>query len=100
MKRRVVFYTEEAGGDLDWVYDVIAEASGSIVTASRYEQRIRAFCDNLDYASERGQRRDDIRPGLRIVGFERRMSIAFEVGDERVTILRIFYGGADWERGL
>jgi len=38
--------------------------------------------------------------GLRVVGFERRVTIAFEVDDERVTILRIFYGGVDWERAL
>lgn len=100
MKRRVVSYTEDAAVDLDWIYDAVAEASGSIVTASRYEQRIRAFCDNLDLASERSQRRDDIRPGLRVVGFERRVSIAFDVGEESVTVLRIFYGGADWERAL
>jgi toxin ParE1/3/4 len=48
-------------------------------------------------ASERGRRRDDIRPGLRIIGFERRVTVAFAVEEERVVILRIFYGGRDWE---
>jgi plasmid stabilization system protein ParE len=41
--------------------------------------------------------RDDIRPGLRVVGFERRATIAFRVEDDRVTILRIFHGGRDWQ---
>jgi toxin ParE1/3/4 len=46
---------------------------------------------------ERGCRRDDIRPGLLIIGFERRFPVAFSVSHERVTILRLFYGW-DWER--
>ena len=96
MKRRLVIYTTDAGKDLDWIYDAIAGA-GSPVTASRYEQAIRAFCDGLDHASERGRRRDDIRRGLRIIGFERRATIALAVEEERVVILRIFYGGRDWE---
>jgi len=99
VKRRDVIYSAEAGDDLDWIYDAIAGA-GSPLTASKYEQRIRAFCEGLDYASERGRRRDDIRPGLRVVGFERRVTIAFIVEPKRVVILRIFYGGRDWEGDL
>lgn len=58
-------------------------------------ERIEAFCRRLDLASERGQRRDDVRPGLRITGFERRVTVAFRVGDSDVTILPLFYGGQD-----
>jgi toxin ParE1/3/4 len=47
-------------------------------------------------ASERGQLREDIRPGLRVAGFEHRVAIAFIVEDERVIILRVFYGGQNW----
>ena len=94
MKHRPVIYSAEAGNDLDRIYDTVAEAR-SPVTGSRYEQRIRTFCEGLDYASERGHRRDDIRPGLRIIGFERRVTVGFIVEPERVVILRIFYGGRD-----
>ena len=48
--------------------------------------------------SERGHRRDDVRPGLRIVRFERRVTVAFAVEVERVVVLRLFYGGRNWER--
>jgi toxin ParE1/3/4 len=51
-------------------------------------------------ASERGHLREDIRPGLRIVGFERRVTIAFTVTETRVTILRLFYAGKNWDRVL
>ena len=45
--------------------------------------------------SRAGTRRDHIRPGLRVIGFEARVAIAFHVGAEKVTIDRILYGGRD-----
>ncbi|WP_296746808.1 type II toxin-antitoxin system RelE/ParE family toxin [Mesorhizobium sp.] len=99
MKRRAVIYTADAGDDLDHIYDVVALAS-SATTADRYDSRIRAFCERLDYGSERGSRRDDVRPDLRIIGFERRITVAFVVEPERVVILRLFYGGANWSDDL
>ncbi|MGJ0502645.1 MAG: type II toxin-antitoxin system RelE/ParE family toxin [Methylocystis sp.] len=99
MKRREVEYALQADEDFGWLYDVIAEAS-SAMRALAYVERLRAFCDRLDYASERGTRRDDIRPGLRIIGFERRVTVAFTVEAERVVVLRLFYGGANWEDAL
>jgi toxin ParE1/3/4 len=40
---------------------------------------------------------DDLAPGLRVTGFERRVTILFTVTVEEVVILRVFYGGVDWE---
>lgn len=99
MKPREVIYAPEAGDDLDWIYNVIADATNP-VTANRYDRRIRAFCERLDVGSHRGALRGDIRADLRIVGFERRVTIAFAVDETRVVILRLFYGGADWEKTL
>jgi len=99
MRRRAVVYTTDAGDDLDHIYHIIAEAS-SPITADRYEARIRAFCERLEYGSERGTRRDDVRPDLRVIGFERRVTVAFVVEAERVVILRLFYGGANWSDEL
>ncbi|WP_020181112.1 type II toxin-antitoxin system RelE/ParE family toxin [Methylopila sp. M107] len=96
MKRRKVVYAAEAGDDLDWIYATVATASDP-VTANDYDRRIRSSCERLETASERGHRRDDIRPGLRIVGFEKRVTIAFAVEADTVLILRVFYGGVDWE---
>jgi toxin ParE1/3/4 len=39
-------------------------------------------------------------PGLRTVGFERRVTVAFSVEIEVVLIQRIFYGGQDWAAEL
>ncbi len=43
---------------------------------------------------------DDPRPGLRVMGFERRVLIGFLVGTGSVAILRILYGGRGVERAL
>jgi toxin ParE1/3/4 len=54
-------------------------------------------CESLKTLPIRGTQRDDIRSGLRVFGFRRRVSIAFEVTGEVVTILGIFYGGQNFE---
>ncbi len=51
-------------------------------------------------AGERGTRRDDIRPGMRVVGFKRRVTIAFHVEADTVVIERILYGGRNVEHIL
>jgi toxin ParE1/3/4 len=99
VRRRTVIYTEEAACDLDWIYDTVAVGSSPTI-AARYEASIREFCERLDFASERGSQRDDVRKGLRVIGFKRRVTIAFVVEADCVAILRIFYGGADWENEL
>ena len=99
MRRRAVVFAPEARDDLWRLYEGIATAAGMSI-ALAYIERIEMYCLGFDLASERGHMRDDIRPGLRIVGFERRVTIAFSVHDGRVTILRVFYGGQDWENAF
>lgn len=99
MTVRPVAFAPEAEADLIALYDWIAQAADP-VTALGYVERLEAFCQRLSLAPERGHRRDDIRPGLRITGFERRVTIAFVAEPGRVAILRLFYGGRDWEREL
>ena len=50
----------------------------------------------------RGTRRDDIRPSLRITNYKQRAVIAFAVDDAAlmVTIIGIYYGGQDYEAAL
>jgi plasmid stabilization system protein ParE len=44
---------------------------------------------------QRGTRRDDVLPGLQVVGFGRRVTIAFVVTGDAVLIEGIFYGGQE-----
>jgi toxin ParE1/3/4 len=99
VKRRHIVLLPEALADLRWIYDTIEIAAGN-VTAIRYIERNEAYCQGLDYASKRGTRRDDLRPGLRVVGFERRVTVTFTVESDQVVIFRVFYGGANWEDEL
>ena len=95
MTRKVVF-APEAQLDLLDLYDTIAE-NGDGEHALGYVERIQAVCLRLAVFSERGTQRDDIRPGLHVVGFERRAAITFHVGAEHMTLARILNGGRDLE---
>lgn len=95
MRRRVVTFAPEARSDLLRLGDWIVERAG-VDVALNYIERLEAYCASFETAGERGQRRDDIRAGLRIVGFERRVAIAFTVSATEVTILRLYYGGQNW----
>jgi toxin ParE1/3/4 len=89
-----VVFAPEAQADLLDLYETIAREGGGD-RALAYIERIQAACLRLAAFPERGTRRDHLRPGLRVIGFERRVAIAFHVGAERVTIDRVLYGGRD-----
>lgn len=91
---RPVVTTPEAEKRPAAVYDYIEERSGP-TRALAYVERIRRHCAGFGRFPDRGTKRDDVAPGLRTVGFERRATIAFTVGPDAVTILRILYGGRD-----
>lgn len=89
-----VGFAPEAEDDLTRLYDYIAAHSGT-ERAFAYVDRIINYCVGLSGFPERGRRRDDLRPGLRVIGFERRVAIAFHVSERTVIIDRILYGGQD-----
>ena len=99
MKTRTVEFHEDATSDLHALYDWLTTVASPEV-ALGYLERIETYCLGFDVASERGKLREDIRPGLRVIGFEKRVLIAFVVEEERVLILRVFYGGQDWEQSF
>lgn len=94
-----VYFRAQAEADLFALYDYIASTAGATI-AGNYIDRIEAACLALASFPERGTRRDDILPGLRTIGFERRATIAFRVLKARVEIVTIAYGGRDFASGL
>ena len=99
MKHYTVVFTPEAETQLVELYAYIAaEASPEI--AARFTDGIVTYCESLTSFLARGIKRDDIRPGLRITGYRKRVAIAFHVDEERVNIIGIFYGGQDYEAAL
>ncbi|WP_367618327.1 type II toxin-antitoxin system RelE/ParE family toxin [Rhodoplanes tepidamans] len=65
-------------------------------TRRRLYRRIEKACTALAEFPNRGTRRDDIAPGLRTIGFERRATIAFRVLEDVVEIVAIAYAGRDF----
>ena len=92
---RVVF-TPEADAQLVALYDYIATKASPQV-ALRFTTSIVAHCEAFKTFPRRGTRRDDLHEGLRIVGFRRRVTIAFTVAQDAITIAGVFYGGQDYE---
>ena len=91
----------EAETDLQLLYQGLVERGASPFTARAYVNRIFGYVNGLDLFPKRGSLRNEIRPGLRVIGFERRVSIAFVVEDDTqdVVVLRILYGGQQLEFG-
>ena len=91
-----VSFAPEAEAQLLSLYRYLAaEASPEI--AERYLGAIVEHCEKLEHFALRGTPRDDIRRGLRTIQFKRRVTIAYAVTDNRVTVLGIYYGGQDFE---
>ncbi len=99
MTRFTVRISTPARRQLIALYDDIAERSGPRIALS-YVERIEPACRALSRFPVRGTLRDDIRPGLRTMGFERRATIAFTIVGDRVVILAVLYGGRDVDARL
>jgi toxin ParE1/3/4 len=91
-----VIFTPQAERQIDRLHAYIAEHA-SESRADAYIARIVTFCTKLATFPLRGQKRDDLLPGLRTTGFERRVTIAFVVTADAVLIEGVFYGGQDFE---
>ena len=94
MTLRVIF-SPEAENQLAELYRYITVA-GSPDSATHYTEAIVAFCEGLAQFPRRGAARDDIRPGLRTIGYRKRTVIAFALFDDRIAIIGVFYGGRDY----
>ena len=90
-----VTFTPEAEEQLIALSHYIAAASSSTV-AVRYIENIVSFCESFSTFPHRGNARDDIRPGLRVTHYRKRVVIAFCVEDDVVSILGVFYGGQNY----
>jgi toxin ParE1/3/4 len=88
---RVVF-TPEARDHLLSILRYISAESG-VDTASEYVSAIVDYCESFSTFPNRGIRRADLRPGLRTIGFRRRVTVAFTVDTQTVAVIGIFYGG-------
>jgi toxin ParE1/3/4 len=94
VKKFEVLFQAAATADLDELFCYVAKES-SLETADRYLNRLERFCLSLSTLPARGTAVPGRVPGLRRTGFERRATILFRVGKDKVEILRILSGGRD-----
>ena len=95
----VVIFTPEAQEQLVLLYQYISNVASPKI-ANNYVNAIADYCESLKNFPERGNKRDDIRPGLRTTHYKKRALIAFAVELNRVSVIGIFYGGQDYETNL
>jgi toxin ParE1/3/4 len=91
-----VVFSPEAEAQLLDLYNYIAAESSSEI-AVRYTDGIVSYCESLCVFPHRGVLREDLRPGLRVTGYRKRVAIAFVVASDRLNILGIFYGGKNYD---
>ena len=92
----LVVYSPQAEAQLLALFAQIALAASPRI-AARYTDAIVRQCESLGTFPMRGTQRDDLYPGLRVFGFRKRVSIAFEVAKGLVTIADVFYGRQNLE---
>ena len=98
MTVRIVF-RPAAEDDLNALFEYLAHET-TPRAAGEYTRRVHAACMALEMFPNRGAPRDDLGLGVRLLGFERRVAIAYEVGEAEVEILGLFFGGRDFETVL
>ncbi len=99
MKSYKVVLSPLAEADLEAIVDWIADQS-SIKTARGFVGRIERRLSSLRRFPARGTVRHDLAPGLRLIGLEKRVTIAFRVHEQTVIVERVLYGGRDLERAF
>lgn len=93
---KTVVFSPEAEAQIVALYEYLA-ANASPTIAETYTNALVERCERLGATPLAGVARDDIRRGLRMTFFRRRVAIAYSVAAKAVTVLAIFYGGQDYE---
>ena len=99
MNRHRVEYGRYAQRHLDELWNYVADVN-SAQAADRLVLQIIEYCDALSDFPHRGHVREDIGPGIRVYGYQRRAAVAFTVTEAVVEILGIYWGGRDYEPPL
>ncbi len=97
MSHKVVF-GRRASDDLEELLVYLAPEMG-VPQARAYVGKIQAYCLGFSTFPRRGTLREDIRPGLRLVGYRYKATVAFFVHEDVVFIARIFHRGRNVEFG-
>ncbi|KGD85929.1 type II toxin-antitoxin system RelE/ParE family toxin [Rhizobium sp. YS-1r] len=97
MSHRVIF-GPKAAKELEDIMTYLAPRMG-VEAAREYVRKIESYCLGFATFPKRGMLRDDIRPGLRLVGYRYKATIAFSIEEDIVMIIRIFHRGRNVDFG-
>ena len=89
-----VVLSPRAEAQLDEVYRHIRAWSGE-GRAGLVVTRLLEACKGLQRFPMRGNARDDLFPGLRVMGYRRQATIAFTVERDTVTVHGVLWRGRD-----
>ena len=94
MKVYEVRFRAQARHDMITQLRYLSEKASPTI-AHNYLIRIKTFCLSLATFPQRGTEIPGNLPGIRMVGFERRVTILFRIEENSVRILRVLFGGQD-----
>jgi toxin ParE1/3/4 len=94
MKKYHVIYSAGASQDIEELAVYIASESSAEIS-TRYIRRLLRECESLALAPFRGRKRPDLRPNMRIIGFQRAVTLLFRIEEAKqlVVILGTAYRG-------
>jgi toxin ParE1/3/4 len=93
---REVYFSWRAEEDLAGIYRYIADSNRT--RADRFLLEIESRCRSLVDFPLQGRARNDLGPGYRVLFYARRVVVVYRVTEERIEVLRVFYGGRDYEK--
>lgn len=96
MRRLKVVFLPSARADFDRTSAFLRRIGTPRSVARTYVARLRRHCTKLGDAPYIGTAREELGPGLRTAGFERRATIVFRVLPDRLQIVNVFYGDGTW----
>ncbi|MDR6815428.1 plasmid stabilization system protein ParE [Neorhizobium sp. 2083] len=86
-----VLFSDDAEEDVAELLQYLVPVAGERI-ARRYVDRLIDYCYSFETFPERGVFSDK-RPGLRLVGYRRKATVAFQIKGDVVFIVRIFHRG-------
>lgn len=97
MQRAPVRFSEEAVVDLEDIFFLLLQNGASIDVGLHYVERLRQRCQRIGDVPEGYPLRPMLGAGIRILPFERSATIAYRLVDHSVEVVRVFYGGQDYD---
>ncbi len=97
MRQLPVSFSEEALTDLEDIFFFLLENGAAVDTGLRFIERIKKKCQKVGHAPHGYPERLGLGMGIRLVPFERSAMIAYRLTEETVEVVRVLYGGRDYD---